>query len=169
MKFFAGIIITVVSLNLNAQIIDTTNNRVVKPVKTSIPAEKVERSPVRSDIRINIFGEYTIDSYAILSKKTPATEELNALIGTLVKVQAAAITGTVIDPMTFNIYEVEHQRRDDFIFRVFGREIKAPEPDLPESFNVHKTDNANCYGIVEINHNEIAIPYKGVLLFLKKK
>lgn len=157
------------SLNLNAQLLDTTNVRVAKPLKSiGQPVTKADKIVVRSDIQHDIFGEYLIESYAVLSRKTPGTEELNALIGTLVKVQTTSITGTVIDPMTFNIYQVERLRRDDFIYRVFGREIKAPEPDLPESFNVHKTDNENCYGIVEISATEIALPYKGVLLFLKK-
>lgn len=133
------------------------------------PVQKAERVPARLDgSSVTLYGDYTITGYSILSTKTPSNDELNTLIGTLVKFQETSITGTVIDPISFEIYQIERQRRDDYIFRVFGREIKAPEPDLPESFMVHKTDNENCYGIVVLDNGEIAFPYKGVLLYLKR-
>jgi hypothetical protein len=170
MRLLISFILIGLSLATSAQTIDTTNIRVVKPVKNiGQPVQKVEKIQYRTDVKIDIFGEYVVDSFAVLSRKTPSIEELNALLGTTLKVLSSSITGTNIDPMTYSIFQVERLQRDDFIYRVFGREIKAPEPNLPQSFNVHKTDNENCYGIVEIDHMHIALPYKGVLLFLTKK
>src|SRR5688500_17696850 len=169
MKFFFGICALFCSLGLNAQTPDTVT---VRPAGTGKfvgkPIQKAERIPATIDVAASLYGDYTITGYDVLSIKTPSNEELNTLIGTIVKFQETSLTGTGIDPLTFEIYQVERQRRDDFIFRVFGREIKAPEPDLPESFMVHKTDNEFCYGIVEIGNGQIAIPYKGVLLYLKR-
>lgn len=155
---------------LNAQTPDSLNGKQqVTPVKyAGKPIQKAERIPSRIDTQLSFYGDYRVTGYAVLSTKTPSTEELNGLVGTVVKVQETSLTGTAIDPITFEIYQVELQRRDDYIYRVFGREIKGPEPNLPESFKVHKTDNTNCYGIVEIGNGEIAIPYKGVLLYLKR-
>lgn len=170
MRFLIGFIVFTISASIHAQTLDTTNVRIVKPAKQiAQPIQKVEKLEYRTDIKIDVFGEYVVDSFAVLSRKTPSIEELNALLGTTLKVLSNSITGINIDPMTFSIYSVERLQRDDFIYRVFGREIKAPEPNLPQAFNVHKTDNENCYGIVEIDHAHIAIPYKGVLLFLTKK
>lgn len=169
MKFLFSFLLLLTAASMHAQTIDTTNARIVKPVKKfGQPVHKVEKIEYRSDIKIDIFGEYTVDHYEILSKKTPNIEELNAMVGTIIKVQTTSITGTTIDPMTFNIYEVERLQRDDFIFRVFGSGQNSDSLNLPQSFNVHKTDNENCYGIVEIDAKHIAIQYKGVLLFLTK-
>ncbi|MBI3133047.1 MAG: hypothetical protein HYZ14_00085 [Bacteroidetes bacterium] len=168
MKTTAGIFAFFFGLCLTAQTPDSISVRQVSPVKyANRPIQKVDRIAVPVDSQVGLYGDYTVTGYSILSTKTPGSEELNMLIGTIVKFQATSITGTAIDPLTFEIYQVERQRRDDYIYRVFGREIKAPEPNLPESFNVHKTDNENCYGIVEIGNGEIAVPYRGVLLYLK--
>ncbi len=170
MRFLIWTLLIGITMSAAAQTLDTNNVRIVKPTKQfAQPIQKVEKIEYRSDIKLDIFGAYVVDSFAVLSKKTPRIEELNALMGTRLQVLATSITGANIDPMTFSIFEVERLRRDDFIYRVFGREIKAPEPNLPQAFNVHKTDNKNCYGIVEIDASHIAIPYKGVLLFLTKK
>lgn len=167
------VILTVLMIScfsLKAQVIDTTQRRVANPVILRHDAAKPMPVIVqRSSIQCSIFGNYEITNYAILSKHTPSNEELTQLKGSLVKVDTSTITGTAIDPFTFEIYLVERLRRDDFIYRVFGREIKAPEPDLPESFIVHKTDHENLYGIIEIDTNHIALPYQGVLLFLTRK
>jgi len=158
--------------------ISTTNAQSIDTVKTTRTATsrcngqtilKAEKVPARIDTRVLIFGNYSISGYSVLSRKTPSSNELNSLIGTAVNIETESITGTLIDTLVFTIFEIERLRRDDFIYRVFGREIKAPEPDLPESFNVHKTNNSNCYGIVEIGDGRLAIPYKGVLLYLTRK
>jgi hypothetical protein len=168
MRLLVCLVVMFGSANLSAQILDSSKTGIIKPVKVQRQLAPVEKVNIRSEIQLDIFGEYQVTHYAVLSRKTPSIEELNLLVGSLVKVQATSITGTVIDPVSFQIFQVERLRRDDFIYRVFGREIKAPEPDLPNEFNVHKTDHENCYGIVEISATEIAIPYKGVLLYLKK-
>jgi hypothetical protein len=168
MKTVLGITALFCSILLNAQTPDSTSTRQGTIKYVGKPVQRVERAPAKIDVITELYGDYTVTGYSVLSTKTPSIEELNTLVGTVVKFQATSLTGTVIDPLTFEIYQVERQRRDDYIYRVFGREIKAPEPNLPESFMVHKTDNENCYGIVEIGNGEIAVPYKGVLLYLKR-
>ncbi len=170
MRFLFNFIFIFCAVNLTAQTIDTTHVRLVKPVKQlGLPIYKAEKISHNTATRIDLFGEYTVESYVAISKKTPNTEELDALSGTIVKVQTSTITGAYIDPITFQIYEVERLQKDDFIFRVFGSGLNSDSLNLPMTFNVHKTDNENCYGIVEIDASHIAIPYKGVLLFLTKK
>jgi len=162
--FFIGISVS------NAQTIDTVKTtRAVTPRGNSQTIMRAEKVQTRIETRTLIFGNYSISGYSVLSRNTTSAEELNALIGSSVNIQTESITGTLIDSLVFTIFEIERLRRDDYIYRVFGREIKAPEPDLPESFNVHKTDNTNCYGIVEIGDGRLAIPYKGVLLYLTRK
>ena len=89
-------------------------------------------------------------------------------MGSIIKVNETAITGTEIDPFHFEIFDIEKMKSSDYIFREFGRSIRAPEPNLPVVIKVHKTDFEACYGIVEISDTKIAIPYNGVLLFLKR-
>lgn len=146
---------------------DTIVIRKTSPVK-KVDA-KVDQAPQKIDFISDIQGTYSISGYAVLSLNTLPKEELNALIGTDVMISNTSITGTAIDPFTFEIYQVEKIFRDDFIFRVFGREIKAPEPDMPSQFYVHKTDHENLYGIAETGEGELAMPYHGVLLYLVKK
>lgn len=154
----------------NAQTVDTVkSSRRPLPVSNGQTIMKAERVPTKIETRTLIFGDYTISGYSVLSLKKPSSDELNAMIGTAVNIQTGSITGTLIDSLSFTIFEIERLRRDDYIYRVFGREIRAQEPDLPESFNVHKTDNTNCYGIIEIGDGRLAIPYKGVLLYLTRK
>jgi len=156
------------SISLNAQTPDSTAVRPATSVKYgSKPVQRIERMPVKSDVVLSLYGDYTITRYVTLSSKALSAEELNTLLGTIVKFQATSLTGTGIDPLTYEIYQVERQLRDDFVFRVFGPDVKT-HSNLPESFTVHKTDNENCYGIVEIGNGEIAIPYKGVLLYMKR-
>lgn len=150
----------------SADTLKTTRSMAVKVV--DIPLKRVDVMPDGAKRR-EIFGEYSITGYAILCLKTPSSEELNRLVGSLVKIQNTTITGSLIDPLTFSIYEIERLQRDDYIYRTFGREIKTPEPDLPANFAVHKTDNERCYGIVEIGDGRLAIPYKGVLLYLTRQ
>ncbi|MBK7128791.1 MAG: hypothetical protein IPM74_02270 [Crocinitomicaceae bacterium] len=150
-----------------AQQADTVVVRKTSPVKKV--DVKVDQAPQKIDFISDISGTYTISGYAVLSLNTLPKEELNALIGTDVIISNTSITGSSIDPFTFEIYQIEKIFRDDYIFRVFGREIKAPEPDMPSQFYVHKTDNENLYGIAETGEGELAIPYHGVLLYLVKK
>ncbi|UKN02921.1 hypothetical protein K6119_05255 [Paracrocinitomix mangrovi] len=118
----------------------------------------------------SIYGNFEVEKYTVLSKNTLNTTELNLIVGSLIKVQDSTMTGAEIDPMTYQIYEVEMMTSDDYIFRVFGKEVKEPQPEeLPSTLKVHKTDNKLCYGIVELPGGKIAVPYKGVLLFLVPK
>ena len=169
MKNLFLVAITLGALTAFGQQADTTqinrNNAVRVSNRLTL---KAETQHMDKAIELGIFGEFSISSYAILSLKTPSNEELNALIGTLVKINETAITGTSIEPITFSIYEVERLMRDDYIYRVFGRELRAQDPDIPSSFKVHKTDNSLCYGIIETGDGRVAIPYKGVLLILTR-
>lgn len=135
------------------------------------PAEKIKKPLTQPSLRPyqEMWGDFTIVSYNILSTKTAKAKELQALIGSLVKLKATNVTGTQIDPFSFEIFEIEQMSSSDYIYRTFGRTIRAPEPNLPASVKVHKTTHEDCYGIIQIDNDNIAIPYKGVLLFLERK
>lgn len=145
--------------------VDTVN-------KIARPAKILQKDVVPARLLLKeetIFGDFKIDKYSILSRKTPSNKELNTLIGSLVRIQRTDLTGDEIEPSTFNITEVTYMSSSEYIYKVFGREIREQEPDLPETVKVHKTDHLGCYGIIEVGDGRVAIPYKGVLLFLSKK
>lgn len=113
------------------------------------------------------FGDYTVEQYYILKSKVPSGRELELIQGSLIKVQENLVSGQEIDPRTLSFTENVHMTRTDFISTVFGREIRAKEPEIPQDFIVHKTNNKDCFGIIQIDAETIAMPYKGVLLILK--
>lgn len=141
--------------------------------KRSYSCEKVirgESKPVKVKETISdIFGDFYVDKYNILSTTTPSARELNELLGSLIKIQESHVTGDEIDPITFEMYEIEHMSSNDYIYRVFGRQIRAQEPDLPAQVKVHKTTNTDCYGIIDLGNGKAAIPYRGVLLFVSQR
>ncbi len=113
------------------------------------------------------FGDYSVEKYYILKSKVPSSRELELIQGSLVKVQENLVSGQEIDPRTLSFTENVHMTRTDFISTVFGREIRAKEPEIPQDFIVHKTSNEDCFGIIQVDAETIAMPYKGVLLILK--
>jgi hypothetical protein len=155
------------SLSFNAACQDSTlRAKRIYPAKVSSASTKPLRFTTATETRFSIYGEYKISGYTALTSKAPDEAELGLLVGSFVRVDSATITGDQIDPMTFTIFQVERLQKDDYLFRVFGKDINAVQTDLPASFNVHKTDNERCYGIVETGDGRIAIPYRGVLLYL---
>lgn len=157
------------SLLISAQTSDTlTRSRITTQKYNGNMVQRTYKTMPVNDVKMIVFGDYTITDYSILSQKSLSEEELNSLRGTTVKVQNTSIAGSGIDPLTFEIYQVEVQKKDDFIYRVFGSDLKKSETNLPETFTVHKTDNENCYGIVDLGGGRIVIPYKGVLLYLTR-
>jgi len=167
-RLLTSLILLVAISTVNAQ--DSTRAITNPPSRVLIqPVFRAEKVAFNTNVPRIIYGDYQVSDYSILSLKTPNNLQLEALLGSTVKLDSTSISGSLIDSISFSIFEIERLRRDDYIYRVFGREIKAPEPDLPENFLVHKTDNALCYGIIEIGDGRLAIPYKGVLLYLTRK
>ncbi len=143
-------------------------NRIKKAAPIELKSAKITEVTANRQ-NVDITGQYEITKYSQISKKTIPAKELKLLIGTLVKVNDTAITGSEIDPFNFEIFEITKMNSSDYIFRQFEKILKSPEPNLPETVRIHKTDNDDCYGIVQINSSKIAIPYNGVLLFLTRK
>lgn len=132
------------------------------------PADRLEKiEPLESTTLRPIFGDYTIEKYYILSTDTPSKGDLGKLEGSTVRVSKSEFSGEAIESDSIDIYEMEKMTRGDYIYRNFGRGIRAPEPDIPNSLNVYKTGNLDCYGIALLQNGQIALPYKGVLLILK--
>lgn len=115
-----------------------------------------------------LVDEYTVTNFNVLKRNAPHSTELKALTGSIVKIGPGTFTGNEIDPFTFDFDGIENMTRSEFIETVFGREIRAPEPNLPDQIRVHKTNNSQLFGFVEIDENHLAVPYKGVLLFLER-
>ena len=117
----------------------------------------------------SIFGDYSVNKYVQMLKAMPNKIDLNLIMGSLVRIQSTSITGDEINPMSFNIYEMETMTAEDYLFRVFGEEHSEHIEDLPSTIRVHKTDHAECYGILDLGNDGVAIPYKCLLLFLSRK
>lgn len=146
----------------------------IAPIKKSEVALSLKtRPPIKHDVvpvrKLSYVGNFVVSDYHILSLKVPDHRTLEKINGSVVKVAPAAITGTELDPMTFNIIESQVMTRGEYVTFAFGRELKVREPNLPDQVLVHKTDHPNCKGFVEIDRNHIAVPYKGVLLFLERQ
>jgi hypothetical protein len=166
-QFAILITLLISSLSFHAAAQDSTMRvKRIYPAKVTSVSTKPSRFTTTPEMRFSIYGEYKISGYTAMTSKAPDEAELGLLVGSFVRVDSSTVTGNQIDPMTFTIFQVERLQRDDYIFRVFGKDILAVQTDLPASFNVHKTDNERCYGIVEAGDGRVAIPYKGVLLYL---
>jgi hypothetical protein len=166
MKTLLSILIISCSFSLLAQ-----KDSLRKPVKLK-PGKVVRQTinPVKlADPLKVIFGDFIVDSFRIVGIKSPNKKELELLIGSLVRIQESTITGDEIDPMSFQVYEIEKMQSSDYLFREFGAESKIQLNDLPYFVKVHKTSHEECYGIVDMGGSGIAIPYKGALLFLRRK
>ena len=122
--------------------------------------------PIR---KLTFTGDFLVAKYHILSLNTPGTKVLQSIGGSLIKVTSTSVTGARIEPRTFNLTNSQLMSRGEFVTEVFGRELRVREPDLPDSILVHLTDNPLFIGFVEIDKDNIAVPYKGVLLFLERK
>ena len=112
-------------------------------------------------------GKFEVTHYSILSLEPPSNKVLEKIVGSTIEVGATEFKGSKIDNQHYSITEVQLMQSGNFIYQTFGRALRAPEPNLPAQIYVHKTDNADVFGIVQLEGRQLAIPYKGVLLFLK--
>jgi len=165
MKTLFTICLLFIGFGASSQVIKN-RTKLAKPIE--MKAVKITEVTSNKPL-VDISGQYEITKYSQISKKSIPSRELKLLVGSLVKVDDTAITGSEIDPFNFEIFEITKMNSSDFIFRQFDKILKSPETNLPESVTVHKTENDHCYGLIQINNNKIAIPYNGVLLFLTRK
>lgn len=114
-------------------------------------------------------GDFVIDSYQVLTKQAPKKRDLEQLKGTLVRLKDTDITGDLIDPISIEDLGIERMTKEDYLFRAFGDQLLDNAEQLPSSIRVRKTGRPDCYGVVVISKFELALPYKGTLLFLKIK
>lgn len=143
------------------QKVQTKNSLIQK--QQAIKMERVQKY----NTNLSVYGNYKVLKYYVLKTKTPSKETLEKIIGSTVIIENDQFSGSVIERDSIAIYETEQMTRSDYIYRVFGREIRAPEPDIPTNLNVYKTGNLECYGIVLMSDGNVALPYKGVLLILE--
>ncbi len=135
-----------------------SKNKTVCPVKKTI-------QPVK---KFSFLGDFKVTKYYVLKLKTPSQKELEQIVGSTVKITTSSLAGSELDLVSFSLTSSELMMRSDYVTEMFGRELRVKEPDLPVSFLVHRTNNELCGGIAEIDSKHIAIPYKGVLLFLER-
>ncbi len=136
------------------------------------PVQKVEKqraeAKLLATLKTSIFGSFVITHYSVLGLETPSSKEIEQIVGSSVTVSPTKIAGVYVSHDVFDIFEVADMSSGDYIYQMFGRVIRAPEPNLPHELTVHKTDNADCYGIIDLPGDKLAIPYKGLLLFLER-
>lgn len=148
-----------------------TGHQTVRPKVVELkvrPYHKVSTDVVHVR-KLTFIGNFVVTGYHILSTDIPRKFELERIVGSNIKVDAHSITGTQIDPRSFNLTQSKMLSRSAYIAETFGRQVKVKEPDLPDNVLVHHTDHENCKGFVEIDRDHLAVPYKGVLLFLKRQ
>jgi hypothetical protein len=115
------------------------------------------------------YGDFIVASYEIITKKKIAKKELENLIGTMIRIKETDITGDQIDPMTIDNFGIEKMQKEDFILRSFGPKASLDCDKLSDYVEVYKTGRPDCYGLIILEDNKLALPYKGVLLFLDIK
>ncbi len=119
--------------------------------------------------RLSLYGDFKVSDYIQIESKSLNPIELKLIKGSLVRIQKNSITGDEIDPMTFEIYEAEKMTSNDFIYRTTGSVPDSTYTGLPLSGYVHKTDHSECYGIMQLNNGQLALPYKGFILILERR
>lgn len=141
-------------------------DRITK-VDTTIRAKYVTFENVDSEL--TLFGDFKVAECVTVGTKSlnPIAQKL--ILGSLVRIQKNSITGDEIDPMTFQIYEVEKMTSEDYLFRTTGEIPDSTCTSFPQTVHVHKTDHSECYGIVQLNNGQVAIPYKGIILILQRR
>jgi hypothetical protein len=150
--------------------VDTSSSKTLKA--TDARRAQISRYPVSvretpvAEIS-SLLGDFKVSDYYVLSTETPSDNVVNSIVGSLVNIQSNLVSGSVIETDSIQIYESELLGRSDFIYRNFGREIRAQEPGIPESLIVFKTGNLRCYGIAQLPGGKVALPYRGLLLILE--
>jgi hypothetical protein len=115
------------------------------------------------------YGDFEVSHYRIISAKPIISKDLDQLIGTTIRIKKTDITGDAIDPFTIYNEGILDMTRDEFVHVAFGPEYSSKGTNLPEEIRIHKNGRVDCYGIVILSKTEVALPYKGSLLFLKLK
>lgn len=154
-------------LNISFSQADSVKHRRQIAVKCEAIEGKI--NPTNQRCQKGIYGEFIIDSYITLADNALNAHALELLVGSIVKIAPLAITGAEIDPMSMEVYESEVMTSEDYIYREFGVGLQKRISSLPYNVHVHKTDHVDCYGILELGGNKVALPYKGVLLFLIRR
>ena len=141
-----------------------TKPLLLKERKAKAPAEVAPAlTPSKS-----IVGHYYVSKYSVLSISAPSPEVIDRLVGSEVFVSASRISGPEVKMDPFDIVSKKLMSSNDYIYEVFGRSIRAQEPNLPQEVKVLKTTGSDLFGIIDLPGDRIAIPYKGLLLILEQ-
>lgn len=136
----------------------------VRERKAAAPAEiAAALSPSKS-----IVGHYYVAKYSVLGLATPSPAVIDQLVGSEVVVSGNRISGSEVQFDPFDIVSKKLMSSSDYIYEVFGRTIRAPEPNLPQEVKVLETVGSDLYGIIQLPDNRLAVPYRGLLLILEQ-
>lgn len=138
-----------------------------KQTRTHIQkAEKISIEKIKDANRTDLFyGEYVISNYYPIMKKSLPEKKSSLLINSIIKLESNRISGEKISAIDLSVYEIEKMKQDDFLFRVFGDDIKFSLPeDFPKEFNVHKVENNSILGLISIQYKKIAFVYQGGII-----
>lgn len=115
----------------------------------------------------NITGKFIIEEYS-LQVKTSETNKAIRSVGSALEISETDISGAAIDTISYRISDSQNMNTEDYLFRIFGEVPESIPDNLPMNILVHKTDNLDCYGIAQLADGTVLIPYKGLLLYLRR-
>ncbi len=131
-------------------------------------ASKAQIAPYNPLKLAGSFGLFKIVHAEILISSQNTKKLVNQLKASEITLEENGFHGPQIDSVSFKISELELLTTEDYLFRLYGQIIDTLPPNLPKRITMQKTTNLICYGIGRLPNGTTIIPYRGLLLYLKK-
>ncbi len=146
-------------------VIKKTEKKSGTPGNESFPSVSFRRKI--DTVEPNVTGKFIIEEYRLQVRGSGTNKAISA-VGSALVIEELSIVGEKIDTISYKINDSEVMNTEDYLFRIFGEVPETVPEDLPPSILVHRTDNLDCYGIAELPDGTVLIPYKGLLLYLRR-
>jgi hypothetical protein len=117
-----------------------------------------------------LYANYVFVNYQPIVKSKLKKKHIAALNNCKFSVTETGINSSHkdLDALSFSVFELEKMKKDDYLFRCFKTIKEVILKDVPLLFTVHKTDNQNFFGIIQLLNGQIVFPYKGGLIYAKR-
>jgi hypothetical protein len=119
----------------------------------------------------NLYANYVFLRFQPIIKVQLKKKQITTLNNSVFAISKNGITSKnkVLNHIVFSIFEVEKMKKDDYLYRCFQTITQINLIDIPETFSVHKTNNQNIFGIIQLLNGQIIFPYKGGLIYAERK